>query len=150
MKYTKTTYIDAQTGETHDLYAAKRRPVNAGLRKGGPFFMGYLHGMARIADARLTATESHTMFALLASVEWDNWLHVTASGMAEKMGRPIPNVSKAFQRLCDLGFIHKGPRVGRAYVYRMDPDIVVMGGQDSYSRIRKEIQENKWDNHPPK
>lgn len=107
--------------------------------------MGMLDAFGTIADdPTLTDGDRTVMLKLLSRLDFQNYLHVEVAELAAEMGRTRVGVSKSMKNLVDHGILHKGPRVGRSYTYRLDPGTAWRGKADDRSRIERELNERKW------
>lgn len=50
----------------------------------------------------------------------------------------------AVSRFVKRGILHRGPRAGRPYTYRLDPSTAWRGKSDARQRIEREIRERQW------
>ena len=140
------TYIDADTGEAYDFVAVPRSQSRHWNR--GGFFMGMLEATGAIADDPSLTDGDRTVFLkLLSRLDFENYLHVNVSELAEEMGRTRVGVSKSMKHLEDRGILHRGPRVGRSYSYRLDPFVAWRGKADARARVEREIRDRQWTVH---
>lgn len=132
-------YADIETGEVYDLVAVPRsqsRSFNA-----GGFFMGMLAAFGDLADAPdLTDGDRTVLLKLLSRLDWENYLHLNVSELSRDMGRARESVSRSVKHLEARGVIFRGPRVGRAYTYRLNPDLAWRGKPDARRRVQREIE----------
>jgi len=139
------TYVDADTGEAYDLVAVPRsqsRHWNT-----GGFFMGMIQAFDDIANADWPEGDYRVFIKLMGRLDWENYLHLDVSELAKEMGRDRTGVSRAISRFVKRGILHRGPRVGRSYTYRLDPSTAWRGKADARSRIQREIDERQWTVH---
>lgn len=129
-------YIDAETGEVLSLTTIKK-PKRKHNR--GPWVQTMTNSLKRMVQEHWTPTEYQVFLYLLANLEWDNWLHVTAKSVAEGTNRPRANVTRALQALVRRGVIHKVD----AGAYRMDPHLAWRGNDDAWARVDKEIRDSQ-------
>lgn len=74
-----------------------------------------------IANADWPDGDYKVFVKLLGRLDFENYLHLDVKALAEEMGRSREAVSRAIKRFIDRGILHRGPRVGRSYTYRLDP-----------------------------
>jgi biotin operon repressor len=53
----------------------------------------------------------------------EDWGHVPQSEIAETLDIDRANVNRAVQQLLDAGILLKGPKNGRSYFFRFNPDL---------------------------
>lgn len=142
MVSTQKYYVDSQTGEAYDLVAIPRSQAKGFNR--GRFFMGMLDAFDDIANANWPDGDYKVFVKLLGRLDFENYLHLDVKALAEEMGRSRESVSRAIKRFIDRGILHRGPRVGRSYTYRLDPGTAWRGKADDRKRIERQIAERKW------
>ena len=112
-------YVDAQTGELFDLVAVPRDDRRA--QTSGGWFMAMQDALSRAAEMEWPEGDYKVLVALLGRLDWDNFIHLNVSDLADNLHRSRESVSRSISRLVNAGALHRGPRVGRAYTYRLDP-----------------------------
>lgn len=113
-----------------------------------PFFMGMLAGFANIASSTsLTDGDKVVLMRLLSLLDYDNDLHLEIKSVAADLHRSRESVSRSIKRLTEEGVLHRGPKIGRGYTYRLEPGIAFRGNNDSRGRVEREIRERKWTVH---
>ena len=141
----RATYVEAETGEAFDLVAVPRsqsRHFNS-----GGFFMGMLAAFDDIANQDWPEGDYRVFVKLLGRLDWENYLHLDISELAAEMGRSRETVSRAVARFVERGILHRGPRVGRSYTYRLDPSTAFRGKPDARRRVEREIRDRQWTVH---
>lgn len=138
----KRFYVDSETGEAYDLVAVPRSQSKNWNR--GGFFMGMLAAFDDIANADWPDGDYKIFIKLLGRLDFENYLHLDVKELAEEMGRSRETVSRAVSRFVKRGILHRGPRVGRSYTYRLDPSTAWRGKSDARERIEREIRERQW------
>lgn len=115
------TYIDSQTGEMFDLVAVPRSTSN---HIGGAFVMLTQAAVLDVAKRTdLTDGDLRLLLALLGRLNWENWLMLDITELATEIGRGRDKTSKGIKRLVDAGVLHRGPKAGRSWTYRLDPEL---------------------------
>lgn len=110
--------------------------------------MGMLEMTGAIADdPTLTDGDVRVLMKLLSRLEFQNFLLISLAELAEEMGRTREGVSKSMKRLEARGIVHRGPRKGRSYSYRLDPFVAWRGKAEDRARVEREIRERKWTVH---
>lgn len=141
----RTAYADTQTGQVYDLVAVPRTESKVWNR--GGFFMGVLAQFDEIANADWPEGDYRVFVKLMGRLDWENYLHLDVSELANEMGRSRQSVSSAISRFIQRGILHRGPRVGRSYTYRLDPGTAWRGKPEGRARVEREIAERNWTVH---
>lgn len=136
-------YADTKTGEVYDLVAVPRSQSRS-YNTGG-FFMGVLVAFDKLADERWPAGDYQVFVKLLGRLDWENFIHINVKELAEEMGRSRQKTSAAISRLEKAGVLHRGPRVGRSYTWRMNPDMAWRGKPDARRRMQRELDSRGWE-----
>lgn len=140
----KKTLADPETGEVYDLVAVKRGSLS--YTPGG-WFKGMSNALEKIADSdELTDGDRTVLLKLFGRLDWENYLHINVSELAREMGRSRPKTSQAIKHLEAAGIVFRGPRVGRAYTYRLNPSVAlrVNDGDQGARRVQREIEKRNW------
>lgn len=87
----------------------------------------YQNAISRIADMNLPNEQYRVFLKLLSKVDFDNYLRVSQSEIANELNMKRPNVTKAMKSLKDKGIIVEGPRAGLNKTYRLNPYIAHKG-----------------------
>jgi hypothetical protein len=138
----KRFYVDSETGEAYDLVAVPRSQSKSWNR--GGFFMGMLAAFDDIANADWPDGDYKIFIKLLGRLDFENYLHLDVKELADEMGRSRETVSRAVSRFVERGILHRGPRVGRSYTYRLDPSTAWRGKSEARDRLEREIRERNW------
>jgi hypothetical protein len=134
--------VDADTGEVlHGcmVYIPFRRKHPASTR----FFMAFQDALIEIAkDDELTLEPKNVLLYLLGHLNFENFLHVSQTDIADALGMKKTNVSRAMRLLITKGIILDGPKVGRMKTYRLSHDLGWKGkvtSLDEYRRSRMKV-----------
>lgn len=107
--------------------------------------MGMLTGIAEISKSQnLTDGDIRVLMRLFSLLDYNNYLSIEQKSVAEALHRSPESVSRSIKRLTEQGVIHRGPRVGRAYTYRLDPFVAFRGETEAKDRVAKEIRDRQW------
>lgn len=82
--------------------------------------------------------------ALMARLDWENFMQVSQSEIAQELDMRPSNVSRAVKKLCDLGFIRRGPKVGRSHTYQLHPDLAWKGKPQKHHGAREAARQAGW------
>lgn len=113
--------VDLDTGEVLDgavlgLFYPKRQN---GFRQG--WVAMAQDAMLQLAKADLGAQEMRVLLAVLAKLDFENYLLIGIADLAQEIGMQRPNVSAAIKRLEGLGVLMRGPKAGRSSTFRLNP-----------------------------
>lgn len=82
--------------------------------------------------------------ALMARLDFENFIQVSQSDIAEELEMRTSNVSRAVKRLCDLGFIRRGPKVGRSFTYQLHPELAWKGKPKGHHTAKEQARQQGW------
>jgi DNA-binding transcriptional ArsR family regulator len=78
------------------------------------------------------------VWALLARLDFENYVLVSQSVIADELGMKRPAVSRAIKYLLDEQVLITGPKVGRSITYRLNPSIGWKGSAVNHSKALNE------------
>lgn len=113
--------VDAFTGEIEDGFVAYVAPKRRNGFVNGWVAMSQQKALIELARADLGDEARRVLFVLLGHVEYENFIVVPQARMAEEIGLPKSNFSRAVTRLVNEGIIERGPKVGRMVSLRLNP-----------------------------
>ena len=87
----------------------------------------YQEAADMLAEWKLTTEQYRVFLKLLARLDFDNYLRISHTNMAEELGMKRSAVSRAMKALEDLNVIMEGPRAGLNKTYRLNPYIAHKG-----------------------
>ena len=134
-------YVDKYTGEEFGF------PVIVG-RKRNPYGKGWVmnsqEALEIVAkDKDIKGETYRVLFFICARLDFENWVQISITEIANELGMHQPDVSKAMKVLETKEIILRGPKVGRSYAFMLNPEFGWKGkvkNLDEYRR-RKEDQE---------
>lgn len=88
----------------------------------------------------LTQTEYRVRDFLLASIGLGNWALVNQAEIARQLRLHRPNVSKAIERLIELGIVIKGEKLGRNAQYMISAGFCFKGGLGAGQKLVQKAQ----------
>lgn len=110
--------IDLDTGEiVEELLVAfpKKRRLE------GEFVMSTQEGFLRLAkEADLTGEDYKVLLIYLSNLDFENYLQISQTWIADDLGMPRQNVSRATKKLVSKGILIKGLKVGKHQTYRLN------------------------------
>lgn len=113
--------VDMSTGE---FLEGATLAVFYPKRKNG-FTTGWLamaqEPLMKLAQADLGSEAMRVLFALLAKLDFENYLVINQAALGRELGLRAPNISRAIARLVDEGVLLAGPRVQVSRTYTLNP-----------------------------
>ncbi|MBB0339222.1 hypothetical protein G7M09_26045, partial [Escherichia coli] len=85
----------------------------------------------------LNHDQIRVLMALLADLDYENYIQVAQIDIADALKMQKTNVSRAIKNLIDFGIIIEGPRIGRSKTYRLNPQF---GWKGTVSNHRKALK----------
>jgi DNA-binding MarR family transcriptional regulator len=73
-------------------------------------------------DREITGEVGRVLYYCFSKLDFENYIHVAQTEIAEALGLQKANVSRAVRVLCDKQIILKGPKTGRTITYRLNPE----------------------------
>ena len=139
-----STY-DLKTGEVEDG-ALVWIPKKAKSQFGKGWFQMAQKSLQTInAHRKDLGLEGIVVFnALMARLDWENFIQVSQSEIADELAMKPSNVSRAVKKLVDLGFIRLGPKVGRSFTYQLHPELAWKGESQPHFKAREMARKQGW------
>ena len=73
-------------------------------------------------DREITGEVGRVLYYFFGKLDFENYIHVAQTDIAEALSLQKANVSRAVRTLCDKEIILKGPKTGRIITYRLNPE----------------------------
>ena len=113
-------YIDKYTGEEYGF------PVIIG-RKKNPYHKGWVmnsqEAMLSLAKDKDIKGETHRVLWFIGGIlDFENWVQISIREIAKELDLKRPNVSRAMKILEEKEIILRGPKVGRSFAFRLNPE----------------------------
>ncbi len=142
MKHRKIASVDQDTGEILEgvvVYCGvKQNPYSTG------WVMNSQEALELLAtDKELTGENYRVLLLLLSRLDFENWIQITQSEIAEKLDMRKQNVSRAISLLELKGILLRGPKVGRSYAFRLNPYFGWKGKVKNLNDYRNK-EHDKW------
>ena len=143
----KLDQIDNETGEVLSegalVWVPKRFPHPYGDR----WFAMRMDTIRRLTmHPGIGMQEMRVFGALIDRLDYQNFIHVPQTDLAEATGMDRPHVNRALKKLIEFGIVVEGPRVGRSRCYRFDPDA---GWRGSKKTLKAELRAIKGGRDDP-
>ena len=139
MRRKKIASVDQFTGEVLEgvvVYCGvKRNPYSTG------WIMNSQQALEVLAtDKDLTGENYRVLLLLLSRLDFENWIQVTQAEISKKLNMKKQNVSRAISILESKEIIFRGPKVGRTYSFRLNPDFGWKGKVTNLNDYRRKIE----------
>lgn len=126
--------IDTKTGEVlghgHFVYVQQRVRITEG------WFMGFQGMFSELAqNRRLWGRPRAVLDVLLANLDFENYIAIPQAEIATKLELNKANVSAAIRILLEEGVITKGPKLGRVWSYKLNPNIAWRGKAKNRTKV---------------
>ena len=94
--------------------------------------------MEEVAKANLGADVYRVLFAVLPIVDFENWIQLNQSDMAEAIGMHRQHFGRAVRKLEAISLLLRGPKVGRSITYRINPNFGWKGSAKNHNAALNE------------
>ena len=135
-------YEDIYTGEQYGL------PVLVG-RKDSPYANGWYMGNQELAreifakDKDIKSETHRVLWFIISILDFENWVQLSITEIANELGMLQPNVSKAIKVLENKEVIIRGPKVGRSFSFRFNPEFGWKGKVKNLDHYRKQKEDEE-------
>ncbi len=93
-------------------------------------------GLLTLAQ-NLTGEQLKVLLTLLADLDYENYIQVPQSEIAEKLSMQKTHVSRSVKALINLGVVVEGPRVGKSKTYRLNEQFGWKGSVSKHKQALK-------------
>lgn len=114
----RVTQVDLDTGEDLGGFVAMIRPKQKSAFE--RHFTMNQSALLSIAND-LNHDQTRVLMALLADLDYENFIQVAQIEIAEALNMQKTHVSRAIKKLIEFGIILEGPKIGRSKTYRLNP-----------------------------
>ena len=110
--------IDTSTGEVTGSFVAVVRP-----KQKSSFERHFTMNQAALLSIanELNHDQTRVLLALLADLDYENYIQVAQADICKSLSMLKPNVSRAVRGLLEREILLEGPKVGRSKTYRLNP-----------------------------
>ncbi len=142
MRRRKIASFDQDTGEI-----LKGVLVYCGVKQ-DPYSTGWVMNSQEAlkllaTDKDLKGETYRVLLLLISQLDFENWIQITQKQIAETLGIKKQNVSKAILLLEEKEIILRGPKIGRAYAFRLNPYFGWKGKVKNLDEYRRK-EDNQW------
>jgi len=140
----QSTY-DLETGEVEEG-ALVWIPQKAKSRFGKDWFQMAQNSLKIINSHRKElGLEGIVVFnSLMARLDFENYIQVSQADIAAELDMKPANVSRAVKKLIALGFVRKGPKVGRSLTYQLHPELAWKGKPKEHLGAQRIAKRAGW------
>lgn len=85
----------------------------------------------------LNHDQMRVLMALLADLDYENYIQVAQMDIAEALNMQKTNVSRAVKNLLEFGIVIEGPKIGRSKTYRLNPQFGWKGTTINHKKALK-------------
>lgn len=96
------------------------------------------NALVALAQADLGDQARRVLFVILGKLDFENYILVSQSEIAETIGMKRANVSAAIARLEAEGIILRGPKAGRSATFRLNPSYGWKGSASNHQKALRE------------
>ena len=152
MLKTERRVIDSET-QTHDPLTGEVQdgklmwvPHRTKSQFGNDWFQMAQDTLKMInAHRRELGLEGIVVFnALMARLDFENFIQVSQVDVAKELDMQPSNISRALKKLTDLGFIRRGPKVGKSYTLQLHPDLAWKGKAKAHMTATTHAKRDNW------
>ena len=94
-------------------------------------------------DTDLTKYTLRVFLRICADLDFENWIYISQKDIVNELAISKGNVSTAIKQLINKGILLKGPKIGRSFGYRLNPDYGWKGKVKNLNEYRKEIEKQE-------
>ena len=136
MGYKKIASFDQDTGEI-----LKGAIVYCGV-KHNPYSTGWImnsqEALEVIAkDKEITGGIHRVLWFIVARLDFENWIQISQKEICDELEMKKQNVSSAIKLLEQKEIILRGPKVGKSYAFRLNPNFGWKGDVKNLNDYRK-------------
>lgn len=96
------------------------------------------NALVALAQADLGDQARRVLFVVLGKLDFENYILISQSEIAETIRMHRPDVSKALKKLEAEGVILRGPKAGRSATFRLNPSYGWKGSASNHQKALKE------------
>jgi len=93
-------------------------------------------GLIYLANT-LNGEQFRVMMVVLSELDYENYINVVQSELAQKIAMDRGSFSKNLRKLVDINLIVEGPKVGRSKTYRLNPQFGWKGTVNNHKKALK-------------
>ena len=130
----RVTQLDLETGEDLGGFVAVIRP-----KRKSSFQRHFTMNQAALLTIanELNHDQMRVLMALLADLDYENYIQVAQIDIAEALNMQKTHVSRAVKNLLEFGIVIEGPKIGRSKTYRLNPQFGWKGTVTNHKKALK-------------
>jgi len=145
MRKRKKLEIKAYDKETGEFVEGV--PVWCGVKK-NPYNTGWVMNSQKALEAiaidkEITGRIHRVLWLLIANLDFENWIQIPQKEICEKLNMKKPDVSSAIKILEKKEIILRGPKLGRSYSFRLNPDFAWKGDVKYLDQYREKKEKER-------
>ncbi len=138
----EVSQYDNQTGKLLEgvlVYCGiKHNPYNGG------WIMNSQDALNILAeDKDLTKNSLRVFLKMCAKLDFENWIQISQIDISNELDINKGNVSKAIKLLVFKGILLQGPKTGRSFAYRLNPNYGWKGKVKNLNEYRQQVEEQE-------
>ena len=94
-------------------------------------------------DKDLTKHSLRVFLKMCAKLDFENWIQISQTDICNELDINKGNVSKAIKLLVSKGVLLQGPKAGRSFAYRLNPNYGWKGKVKNLNEYRQKIEEKE-------
>lgn len=94
--------------------------------------------MFALANAGLGDEGNRVVWALLAKLDFENWIQINQAELAKAINLDRSNFNRAMKLIEKKGLVFRGPRVGKSVTFRLNPNFGWKGSAKNHNKALKE------------
>lgn len=130
----RVTQVDLDTGEEIGGFVAVIKPKQKSAFQ--RHFTMNQAALLTIAN-ELNHDQMRVLMALLADLDYENYIQVAQMDIADALRMQKTNVSRAVKNLIAFGIVIEGPKIGRSKTYRLNPQFGWKGTASNHQKALK-------------
>ena len=91
-----------------------------------------------LANANLSGGEARVLFAILSLLDFENWIQLNQSELADKIGMRRGHFNRALRILENENILIRGPKVSRSVTFRLNPNYGWKGSAKKHNEVLKD------------
>lgn len=99
--------------------------------------------MLDIAEQKHSGYTLRVLIALLAALDYENWLAMKQSALAARIGMSPAHFSRGMRKLIEAGIVLKNTNPTATRVYRLNPEYVWRGTGVNHRRAVTDLQQER-------
>lgn len=96
------------------------------------------NAMMELARSDLGAQDMRVLFAVLAKLDFENFLLLTIADLAKEIGMQRSHASDSIAKLEKLGVLIRGPKAGRSSTFRLNPSFGWKGSASNHQKALRD------------